>query len=299
MNRFAGVYTALLVPRKSDGELDLASYRYQVEALEGKGLTGYAVNGATGEFTLSSETELQQLLWETRIAAPDAEILCGVGAADAHGAIRRMRIASSFGAKAVLLPMPYFFPYRQDDLREFVHAVASDTDLPVLLYNLPQFTSGLEVDTVLLLLREHPNIEGIKDSSGSLEIMRAITREGLGAARLIGNDSALCDAMIEGVCDGVVSGVASVLPELMTSLFASGGQGASFADSRRSLEAFIDRLAPLPTPWGLKVTSAVRGFTQESYPFPLSSDREKEITQLRRWFAEWYKQTLEKQVRHE
>jgi 4-hydroxy-tetrahydrodipicolinate synthase len=190
--------------------------------------------------------------------------------------------------------MPHFFPYRQDDLREFVHATASETDLPVLLYNLPQFTSGLDVDTVLSLLAEHRNIEGIKDSSGSLEIMRAITRESLPAARLIGNDSALCDALTEGLCDGVVSGVACVLPELMTSLFTSGGQGADFADSQRLLDAFIDRLAPLPTPWGLKVTSAVRGYTREGYPFPLSSDREQERAHLREWFAKWNSQILEK-----
>lgn len=292
MNHFAGVYAALLSPRHSNGEIDLASFRHQVEALNKKGLVGYAINGATGEFTLSSEDELKKMLQETHSVAPDAAILCGVGAADTQGAIRRVRLASTLGAKAILLPMPYFFPYRQDDLREFVHSAASESDIPVLLYNLPQFTSGLDVDTVLSLLMEHRNIVGIKDSSGSLDIMRAITQEGLAVARLIGNDSALCDAMTEKLCDGVVSGVACTLPELMVSLFANGAQGINFADLRKLLDTFIDQLAPLPTPWGLKATSAVRGFTKESYPFSLSSGRQQEVANLQRWFAEWYGQTL-------
>ena len=190
--------------------------------------------------------------------------------------------------------MPCFFPYRQDDLQSYVSAVASELDLPILLYNLPQFTSGLEVDTVMSLFADHPGILGIKDSSGSLDIVRAITAAKLPVARLIGNDGALCQALTEGVCDGVVSGVACTLPELMTTLFATGGKGDAFGISEGMLNEFIDELGPLPTPWGLKVTSAARGFTQEAYPFPLSSRRQDEVAKLRRWFLGWYEKTLSK-----
>ncbi|QNI38224.1 dihydrodipicolinate synthase family protein [Edaphobacter albus] len=292
MNRFNGVYAALLTPRNDDGELNLPSYRHQVEVLKEKGLSGYAINGATGEFTSNSEEELRLLLQEARSVAPNMDILCGVGAADTRGSIRRTKVAATSGASGILLPMPYFFPYRQDDLREFIHAVASETELPILLYNLPQFTSGLDTDTVLTLLREHNNIQGIKDSSGSLEIVRAITRENIPATRLIGNDSALCDALSEGVCDGVVSGVACALPELMLSLFFSDRKEPNFGQLRGQLELFIHKIGPLPTPWGLKVASAVRGFTEESYPLPLSPQRKQEAEQLREWFTKWFSQEL-------
>jgi 4-hydroxy-tetrahydrodipicolinate synthase len=291
MIRFAGVYAALLTARHPDGALDLDSYRQQLTALNKDKLVGYAINGATGEFTISSEPELELLLAEACRTTPSAEILCGIGAGDVYGAVRRGRLAAAAGAKAALLPMPCFFPYRQDDLRSFVLEVASKVELPVLLYNLPQFTTGLEVETVLSLL-EHDNIVGIKDSSGSLNIVRAITDAGLPAARLIGNDSALCEALAEGLCDGVVSGVACSLPELMTSLFATKGKGSAFPESKKLLDEFIQQLNVLPTPWGLKVTSAARGFTRESYPFPLSPNRSSETAQLRTWFTSWYKRTL-------
>jgi 4-hydroxy-tetrahydrodipicolinate synthase len=292
LTSFRGVYAALLSPRASDGELDTASFRHQVIELSRFNLRGYAINGATGEFTIVSDADVDGLVRVTRQEAPQAEILCGVGAGDLRLTVRRARVAQLAGADAALLPMPNFFPYRDDDLSAYVSAVASSVELPILLYNLPQFTSGLHVDTVLSLFAKHSNIVGIKDSSGSLDIVRAITAAGLKHARLIGNDSALSPALTENVCDGVVSGVACTLPELMSSLFTTGGHGHAFETKSRLLNEFIDHLGPLPTPWGLKVTSAVRGFTRESYPFPLSQKRELEVADLRSWFKTWYAQHL-------
>lgn len=292
LTSFRGVYAALLSPRASDGELDITSFQHQVLELNKFGLRGYAINGATGEFTIVSDADVDELVRAAREEAPEAEILCGIGAGDRRLTVRRARVAQLAGARAVLLPMPNFFPYREDDLAAYVSAVASSVELPILLYNLPQFTSGLHIDTVLSLFAKHPNIVGIKDSSGSLDIVRAITAAGLKHTRLIGNDSALSAALTEGVCDGVVSGVACTLPELMSSLFASGGHGDAFETKTRLLNEFIDHLGSLPTPWGLKVTSALRHFTRESYPFPLSTKREAEVTELREWFKGWYKQTL-------
>lgn len=292
MISFCGVYAALLSPRASDGELDTTSFRQQVIELNRFGLRGYAINGATGEFTIVSDADVDELVCVARQEASEAEILCGIGAGDLRLTLRRARIAKLAGADAALLPMPNFFPYREDDLAAYISAVASSIELPILLYNLPQFTSGLNVDTVLSLLAKHSNIVGIKDSSGSLDIVRAITAADLKHARLIGNDSALSAALTENVCDGVVSGVACTLPELMSSLFMTGGHGPAFETKSRLLNEFIDRLGTLPTPWGLKVTSAVRHFTQENYPFPLSAKREIEVGELRSWFKTWWAQNL-------
>ncbi len=292
LSSFRGVYAALLSPRSSDGELEVESFRQQVIELNKFGHRGYAINGATGEFTIASDADVDSLVRVARDQAPEAEILCGIGAGDLRLTVRRARAAELAGAHAALLPMPSFFPYRADDLVAYTSAVASSIELPILLYNLPQFTSGLHVDTVLSLFEKYTNIVGIKDSSGSLDIVRSMTKAGLNRARLIGNDSALSAALTEGVCDGVVSGVACALPELMTSLFATGGRGDRFERKSRLLREFIEHLGPLPTPWGLKVASAVRNFTHGSYPFPLSKQREIEVAELREWFGGWYEKTL-------
>lgn len=292
LNDLRGVYAAVLSPRDENGELDIPSYEHQLAHLSSVNLTGYAINGATGEFTLASEADLEALTRATRRAAPVAQIFCGIGSADSRLTIRRARIAQAAGADAALLPMPCFFPYRQDDLAAYISSVADAVELPILLYNLPQFTSGLTAETVLALFAKHRNIVGIKDSSGSLDIVHAMTNAGIPHARLIGNDGALCDALTDNICDGVVSGVACTLPELMFSLFTSGAGSDTFTAKRAQLEQFIEQLGALPTPWGLKVTSAVRKFTRESYPFPLSPERKLETAKLRVWFADWYQQTL-------
>jgi 4-hydroxy-tetrahydrodipicolinate synthase len=282
-----GVYAALLTPRNRLGNLDVERFHLQLEMPAAKELSGYAINGATGEFICVSDAYLKRELELTQRHASDKQILVGIGAGDVDGAILRGKIAADHGAAAVLLPMPGFFPYRQDDLKSFVLTVSHAVPLPVILYNLPQFTTGLEPQTVLDLLQADTNIIGIKDSSGSLDILRAITHAKLPAARLIGNDSALRAAMEEEVCDGVVSGVACALPELMTRIFSSTPGSEGFMHDWALLDEFIKKLSQLPTPWGLKVVSELRGFTHASFPFPLSSERRAEIESLRDWSSEW------------
>lgn len=286
MNTYCGTYAAVLSPRTQTGELDTTAFQRQLEFLARSSIRGVAINGATGEFCAMSDPELPELLQAARRILSEHQILCGIGSATLHGTLARGRIAMRHGADALLLPIPYFFPYRQDDVSAFVSGVAGELDFPILLYNLPQFTTGLSADTVLSLFQKHKNLVGIKDSSGSLEIMRTLTKAGLNQARLVGNDSVLCDALEEGVCDGAVSGVACVLPELMTAL-VERHRGAALTDLRLLLDSFIARISALPTPWGLQVTSALRGLGTGAHALPLSPQRRTEIKELKNWFERW------------
>lgn len=278
------VYVALLNPRKPSGELDYEGFARQVRFVAEAGVAGLAINGATGEMPATPGEELQPLLESARTAAPHCELICCVGAASLDGVLARARIAAKAKASTLLLPMPYFFPYSQGDAYEFCATVAENTDLPILLYNLPQFTTGFEVDTVLRLFDRYQQIVGLKDSSGSLDLVRAMTERKLLRKRFIGNDSALCAALREDVCDGVVSGVACVLPELMESFFQHALSSPEFALSERQLNDFIAHISPLPTPWGLKCVSEALGLTRASYSLPLSAERETALQELAAWF---------------
>jgi 4-hydroxy-tetrahydrodipicolinate synthase len=217
----------------------------------------------------------------------NATFVVGIGAADLNGTLRRGEIARRAGAKAALLSMPYFFPFAQDDLGAFVRAVASTLDLPVLLYNLPQFTSGLNPELTLELIQQCPTVVGIKDSSGSLETLRLLTREAPNACRIVGNDSALAPALQEGIADAVISGVACAFPELIRSFFVEGATTSqTWSHSVSALESVIAQLNQVPTPWGLKIFAEARGLANTSFSLPLSQRRE----QLRIAMAEWYLQ---------
>jgi 4-hydroxy-tetrahydrodipicolinate synthase len=283
-----GVSAAVLTPRLADGSVDVTSLRKLVEFLLHKGISSFALNGATGEFCITTPTQLRTLLTTVKeLAGNSAELLCGVGAADSARSIAFARIAQDAGVKALLLPMPYFFPYQQGDLEQFSRSVAASVSVPVLLYNLPQFTSGLQKETVHTLVTEVPNIIGIKDSSGSLEILRYLSEQDTEACRIVGDDSVLSSALREKVCDGVISGVACVVPELILALY-NGDTFLGFDEASQALDELIAQLSVFPTPWGLKWIAQARAILQATFSLPNSPARVAQGKEFERWFQEWF-----------
>ncbi|HEX9198846.1 MAG TPA: dihydrodipicolinate synthase family protein [Acidobacteriaceae bacterium] len=285
-----GVYAAVLTPRVATGELDEAAFRGLLDFLLSKGIGGFAVNGATGEFCLTTEAEFARLVAVTaETVRGRGNFLAGIGSAGADASIRLGRVAAKAGAAGLLLPMPYFFPYSQEDLKAFSRTVAAGVDAPVLLYNLPQFTSGLDPKTSVELIEECANIVGIKDSSGSLKTVRRLTERKIAARRLIGNDSVLTPALQQRLLDGVVSGIACVLPELIVNLYRAGSsdsRSGQLLELAQILAELTNQLDALPTPWALKVLAEARGLVPATYPMPLSGERERQRAELLAWFEE-------------
>jgi len=291
LKKVSGIYAAVLTPRLPDDNIDVTALDHLITFLLSKGISSFAMNGATGEFCLTTPRHLHIILSTVQKASRGkAKILCGVGAPGSALAIELAAIAQQEGAEGLLLPMPCFFPYQQEDLDLYCRAVAAGTELPVMLYNLPQFTSGLSKETVRSLITEVPNIIGIKDSSGSLDILRDLTEHDVDACRIVGNDSVLSQALIEGVCDGVVSGVASAVPELIRDLYAHRGQADSddFRRTSRLLDEFIVQLSPFPTPWGLKWIVEARGVAPATFSQPVTVHRIAQGRQMATWFGEWF-----------
>ena len=281
-----GVYAAVLVPRLANGELDEVSFGAIVEFLRDKGLSRLVVNGATGEYCLTTAPELARMLAICRETLPRADMLCGIGAAGLAGCLELGRIAMDHGARALLLPMPHFFPYSQDDLYAFCAAAAGRLDAPVMLYNLPRFTTPIELQTVRCLMDAVPNIKGIKDSSGSLALLGGLNS---GACRIVGDDSVLVAALDAGLCDGVVSGVAGVLPELITFLW-DRRDSAAYPQAVELLTELIRHLSAFPVPWGLKLIAECRGITTAWFSQPLSAARSAQASEFREWFPAWWAQ---------
>lgn len=289
--KFSGVYAALLTPRGADDNVDREALTRLVQFLCARGIDSFALNGATGEFCIARPQHLKGMI-ETAREASDGkgQILCGIGGTSV-GAVRELAmIAEEEGAAGLLLPMPYFFRYEQQDLEAFCRAVAKSTGLPILLYNLPQFSSGLEKQTVRALIEELPNIIGIKDSGGSLEILRHLTSNKVEACRIVGNDLTLRSALSEGLCDGAISGIACVLPELILELYARGKQAAwsEFEGGWGNLRDLAEQIESLPTPWALKWIAEARGIFQATFAQPMSKERAARGLELQAWFRSWF-----------
>lgn len=282
-----GVAVALLIPRNENDEIDFTGYERQVHFLLQRGVSSFVLNGATGEYTRTTEAELQSLARLTRSLIGSRTLIVAIGSPSVTASRARASMAASEAADGLLLPMPYFFPYAQQDLASFVEAVLQGATLPVYLYNLPRFTSPLQAETCVSLLNQHPGLIGIKDSGGTTDILSAVREQTSNATCIVGSDSALHRALAAGVCDGVVSGVCCVLPELVTSFYAAAAADPASEQAcqlNATLMEFIGWLDQFPVPWGLKVIAEARGLNTASFPMPLSADRAECRQRLLAWF---------------
>lgn len=292
-----GVIPAILLPRDESGRPVWESFDANLKFVLERGVAGVCVNGATGEYAASTEAERREAVRRAKVCAGNKALVVGAtGAAHWQEALRNARAAEEEGADLLLVPVPHFFPYQQDEVAEFYRRMGACTQLPILIYNLPQFAGGVEPAVALRLICEERSVAGIKDSSGSLEILEALTaRAGTPSIRLLGNDAVLAEALSRGLCAGVISGVACVLPELITGLFAAKAEGAaeSFASLAGRLAEFIAHLNVLPVPWGLKVVAERRGLGKATYAMPLTPRREEQIAEFGAWLAGWWPPVLE------
>src|SRR5688572_22322022 len=192
--RLAGLFAAVATPIHGDGRVDLATLDRLIDFLVEAGVSGICLAGATGEYPHFETADRKAVIRRAAGRLPrDRALLVGIGAPSMRLAVELGETALEAGSRALLLPMPMFFRYEQEDLEAYCAHVSGALRGPCLLYNLPDFTNGLAPATVLNLLRGEEFIVGIKDSSGSVENLAvfAQARNGRPWTLLVGDDRAL------------------------------------------------------------------------------------------------------------
>jgi 4-hydroxy-tetrahydrodipicolinate synthase len=199
-------------------------------------------------------------------------------------------MAASSGSDALLLPMPYFFTYSQDDLVAYCETVCASTSAPFLLYNLPCFTNGIEVPTALRLLNTVPNLIGMKDSSGDTNNLDSLgsAKRSSNISLFVGDDCLLLSALQAG-WSGVISGIGCFIPELITAVYRSyrSGDEAQAASYQATLDVLIEEVVRIPIPWGVRVGLAARGVANGPMHLPPSPARLRQMEELRTWLKNW------------
>jgi 4-hydroxy-tetrahydrodipicolinate synthase len=285
------VWAAMLTHRDPAGSVEREAAFRNAAFLAEAGMDGIVLNGATGEYTVTTPAEFRDLLTiSTEAVRGRCALGACIGAGSLEAAVDLGQAAFAAGISCVLLPPPHFFRYSQDDIASWSAEIANRLPGPVLLYNLPQFTNELESATVQSLVATGSRIVGIKDSSGSLEILRSLTNSGLsGVKRFIGNDVVLVRAFREGICDGVVSGVAGVLPELISFLANESAVDQNDYDAAiLLLNEYIDQIQRFPVPWGLKWTAQYRGLASANFAQPQSTFRREQSAAFLEWLNRWW-----------
>jgi len=287
----AGLFAAVATPVHADGRVDFRTLDRLVDFLVESGASGVCLGGATGEYPHFETADRRAVIQRAADRLPDDRALVvGIGAPSMRQTIELGETALEAGSRALLLPMPMFFRYEQEDLEAYCAHVSGALRAPCLLYNLPDFTNGLAAATVLNLLRREEFIVGIKDSSGSVENLAAFAqaRNGQPWTLLVGDDRALHKGLQAG-WDGGISGVAGCCPELLVSLVRSARDGHpdETATLQAQLDELIGRLGVFPTPWGIRIALEARGFPTGPLPLPLTPGRRQQILEFQVWFRAW------------
>ncbi|MEW6332991.1 MAG: dihydrodipicolinate synthase family protein, partial [Thermodesulfobacteriota bacterium] len=193
-----------------------------VEQMNGTALAGYFVLGTNGEYkALSVAERFAVLRTVVQNRARDKVVMAGMGFESTQETIAMTLRAADEGADMVSLLMPHFFAKKMtpDVLAGYVTDVADASPLPVLLYNNPSVAAGVTIRTDLIdLVKDHPNVIGIKDSSSETY------RQNLEAAKgrlcvLAGTANYFLDLLKSGGTGGVLS-LANVFPDACAKLYA-------------------------------------------------------------------------------
>jgi 4-hydroxy-2-oxoglutarate aldolase len=276
-----GIFPPLTTPFDSHGEVDREALRQNLLKYGEFGLAGYVVLGSNGESVYLTLEERLQVLETARLAVPAEKVLmAGVFEESTRGCIDFLRQIGRLGLDAAMVGVPHYFKGQMTAEVIFDHyqRVADSAPLPILLYNVPQFTGiRIPVDVIAKLLG-HPRIVGMKDSSGDLGYDQEILQltEGRDFQILTGSASALLPGLVLGIQGGVIA-IACALPDLPIEICrlwaanlpeARGIQRVMFPLSRAVTEQF--GLA------GLKYLMDLAGFRGGLPRLPLRPLREEQ-----------------------
>lgn len=252
---------------------------------------GYVLFGSTGEGALLDEDEMVRLAEYARDVIPTMRpMVAGAGAESTRAVSRLCKRFAEAGADAVLVHPPAYFGVSlgSGDLRDHYLAVADDSPVPVLVYHIPKFTH-ITLDAGLVgELSRHPNIAGVKDSSGDLKRFAAYAEACEGSCRLFVGSGALLYAALELGAAGGILALGLLAPEEYGALLGHYRNG-QLAEAGRLQE----RLAPADRQIigqygarGVKAGLDLKGWTGGPPRPPLTPLREKDRATVARVMQE-------------
>ena len=214
-----GCGTALVTPFLPDGSVDYEAFASLVDRQVAAGVHFLVPLGTTGETPTLSDGEKTAVFQLVKEHAKGLPLMPGVGTNSLSGTLANIRLMEPLGPAALLVVVPYYNKPTQQGLYEYYKAVASETDLPVIIYNVPGRTgANILPDTVLRLAADVPNIRGIKEASGNFSQVSDLVRRIPEGFAVLGGDDDMTLAYMAAGAHGVISVASNVAPAEVTQM---------------------------------------------------------------------------------
>jgi len=283
-NKLGRLLTAMVTPFDTEGKVDYQQAKKLALALLDSGSDGLVVSGTTGESpTLSLEEKLRLFTEVKSAVANRGVVVAGTGSYNTKESQQLTKEAEKIGVDACLLVVPYYNRPTQQGMLEHFNAIAQNTTLPCIPYNVPSRTgTNLAADTVIKL-SQIDNIVGIKEASGNLgQITKIIQGTKDNFLVYSGNDDDTLPILALGGY-GVIS-VASHLVGVqikdMMERFLNG-KAQEAASIHRHLLPLINALFVVPNPMPIKYALNYVGFPVGKPRLPLVEPDEKTVEVIR------------------
>ena len=241
MDNLRGIFPATISTFDTDGKFDPVSMRRIVQHQIDAGVHGLYVCGGTGEGLLMNSKERQDLL-ETVLDETRGKVtvIAHVGAFQIPETLELARHASQIGADAIsALPPSYF--YKPDEISQinYYKSIAQVSEVPLLIYNIPQRTGISMTEALYSELIQLDNIIGMKDSSGDIYTLGHLASKWKDSVIFEGEDSLLLSSLIAGAVGGIGASY-NLMPELYVRLW--GAYKENNIDKAAEIQARVNEI---------------------------------------------------------
>ncbi len=276
------VLTAIVTPFDRDGRVDLERFRALARHLVDNGSDGIVVAGTTGESpTLSDEERIELFAVAVEAVGDRATVVAGTGTYSTAHSVHLTELAHNLGVDGFLVVTPYYNKPPPRGIVEHFRAVASASDRPIIVYNIPaRVVINIEPETICELA-EIPTVKAVKQANDDLDQARRILAE-TDLDLYAGDDPLIYPFLELGGLGGisVLSHVAGPRVKEMISRFRAGeDEGARRIAA--DLEPAYDILKAATNPIGIKAALNVLGHDVGGLRLPLVEANESEVRQIR------------------
>ncbi len=263
---FKGIFTPIVTPFTEGGEIDYDKLRHNLKKWGNTDLEGIVVLGSNGEFPyMTKEEKINLVKFVKENFNNDKKIIVGTSCESTVETIELSKSMAKLKADAVLILPPHYYKgnMKDDVLYSYFIEVAENCPIPILLYNMPKNTGINLFSSLVAKLAKHPNIVGIKDTSGNIVQITEIIRDTTGENFSIfaGNAGYLLPALAVGA-KGATLALANILPDdccKLYNLFNEGNIEKAKEIQHRLLEINYTVTGDLGIP-GLKAAMDLLGY---------------------------------------
>lgn len=282
---FNGIFPPIPTPFV-DGEVAYDKLASNIEKWRQTGLKGLVVMGSNGEYVYLSAQEKRRLVEKTVELTPDSMlVIAGTGCESTKETIELTRDCADRGVHAALVVTPHYYAGKMNEaaLLAYFTAVADQSPIPILLYNVPKFTHVNMTYRLVSQLSNHPNIVGIKDSTGNvIQLGEFANNVAADFNLLVGTAGALFGGLALG-CAGGVLALANVAPQNCVEIYRLAKEG-NFADAKNLQLKMIPVNQAVTAVYGvpgLKAAMDMLGYFGGDPRPPLLPSSEKDKSEIR------------------